>query len=140
MVKKGQHCYVYSSIFDPLNFTGIQGLEIQPQVSPQQGLSLIAVPLGWMKHTKSPFDQFEVLVIIRWLYSPYPSLMTLRFVRVLDNKGAAFAEDTLEARSRIKITVVGGRVLTLICRASFIEVICEFSLSESGRAIEQSNA
>lgn len=55
LVKKGQHCYVESSIFDPLDFTGIQGLEIQPQISFPQELSLIAVPLGWMKHIKSPY-------------------------------------------------------------------------------------
>lgn len=53
--------------------------------------------------------------------------MTLQFVRILKNKGLAFAEDTLEERSRIKIKVVGGRFLTFICRASFVEVICEFS-------------
>lgn len=53
--------------------------------------------------------------------------MILQFVRILDNKGSAFEEDTLEERSQIKITVVGGRFLTLIRRASVVEVICEFS-------------
>lgn len=52
--------------------------------------------------------------------------MALQFVRTLKEKGLAFAEDTREERSRITIPVVGGRFLTLIRRASFVEVICEF--------------